>query len=106
VRTPGSTTSGTGLGLTITKLLTDIMGGDISVQSTPGKGSIFRVALMLSSLHSSAPRTADITHKLMSGYDGPTKRLAIIDDELSHRQLMRTACMPLGFDVNEIGDPL
>ena len=39
---------GMGLGLTIAKVLTEIMGGEISVVSVPGKGSRFRVRLMLS----------------------------------------------------------
>ena len=39
---------GTGLGLTITHLLTQLMGGELTVRSRPGQGSTFSVRLYLS----------------------------------------------------------
>ena len=39
---------GTGLGLTISKLLTHIMGGELQVQQQLGAGSTFLVRLLLS----------------------------------------------------------
>ena len=41
---PGSR-KGTGLGLVITRQFVELMGGSIGVESTPGKGSIFRVEI-------------------------------------------------------------
>ncbi len=106
VRTPGSTASGTGLGLTITRLLTDIMGGDISVKSTPGQGSEFKVSLMLAATHIIAEDKNLNPADAIFGYHGPVKRLLVIDDDASHRQLMRSLLMPLGFDMSELGNPL
>ena len=39
--------AGTGLGLTITHLLTELMGGQLTLSSTPGEGSCFTVRLYL-----------------------------------------------------------
>ena len=52
---------GTGIGLTIVKTLVDGMGGRIDVDSQPGKGTVFRVALAAASEvapGASAPRRA------------------------------------------------
>lgn len=37
--------TGTGLGLTVTRRLANLLGGDVSVVSTPGEGSVFTVTL-------------------------------------------------------------
>ena len=49
------TAAGSGLGLTIAKLLTDLMGGDLTVASTLGQGSRFELRLFLPRLHTPEP---------------------------------------------------
>ncbi|MCH8497011.1 MAG: response regulator [Marinobacter sp.] len=105
LRASGSNVSGTGLGLTITRLLTDIMGGDIALDSTPGKGSVFRVSLMLSSV--SAPSAEPVAPvRTPKGFGGPARRILVVDDDDSHRQLMRALLAPLGFSVTDINSAL
>jgi signal transduction histidine kinase/DNA-binding NarL/FixJ family response regulator len=94
--------SGTGLGLTITRLLTDIMGGDLSITSTPGQGSCFTVSLMLSWVDSAAEEIQP--QQNITGYQGSTRSVLVVDDEPIHRGLLFDLLVPLGFKVLEAQD--
>ena len=96
-RTVGAlATIGTGLGLTITSLLTKIMGGDINVHSEVGRGSTFRVKLFLSEI--SRPRIASMEYQVR-GYAGPRQTIMVVDDNEVQRELIRDLLTPLGFVV-------
>lgn len=106
IRTPGQSQTGTGLGLTITHLLTEIMGGDLSVESDAGKGSTFKVSLMLSSLHTPRPESMTSPARRIYGYHGPRRKIMVVDDEIAHRQIIRAMLAPLGFEVIDVGNSL
>ncbi len=94
--------AGTGLGLTITRLLTDIMGGDLTVESEKGKGSHFKVVLMLSSAqYATRPVPPE---KIIRGYEGPPRTVFVVDDDPSHRALLQDILAPLGFEVVLVPD--
>ena len=96
----GSTAAGggTGLGLTIAKMLTELMGGELKVRSTPGQGSCFMLKLFLPRLAEGAlaqqqRRAARI------GFEGPARRVLVVDNEEADRQLLAHVLEPLGFEL-------
>jgi signal transduction histidine kinase/purine-cytosine permease-like protein/ActR/RegA family two-component response regulator len=87
--------TGTGLGLTISKLLAGVMGGDIRVSSTVGAGATFRVKMLLSEV-THPTRIAPVDAPIF-GYHGPRKTVLITDDDPTQRELLREVLDPLGF---------
>lgn len=88
---------GTGLGLTITKLLSEIMGGDIQVASEKGRGSTFKVRILLSAAN--APALTARAEQHISGYEGAIQTVMVVDDDPAHRSLIQDFLNPLGFKV-------
>jgi len=86
---------GTGLGLTITKLLTEIMGGEISVQSKRGEGSKFLVRLLLLEAMQTADSVDD--KRKICGFAGPPVRILLVDDDPNHLDFVQQLLRPLGF---------
>jgi signal transduction histidine kinase/CheY-like chemotaxis protein/purine-cytosine permease-like protein len=97
----GSTRGGgTGLGLTISRMLTELMGGELTVRSTPGAGSSFCVRLFLPEL-AAAPGLAASGPRL--GYAGPRRRILVVDNEEADRTLLADLLQPLGFLIDGVG---
>jgi len=94
---PGNHSIGTGLGLTITKLLTKVMGGDLTVESEIGRGTVFTVKLMMSEV--ARPRSATPIERTIRGYRGPRRTVLVADDDADHRELIREVLSPLGFTI-------
>jgi signal transduction histidine kinase/CheY-like chemotaxis protein/purine-cytosine permease-like protein len=93
---------GTGLGLTISKLLTQILGGEMVVESTVGKGSLFRVRMLLS--EAAGGTMPAVTERRITGYSGARRRVLIADDDAAHVELLRDVLVPLGFVVASAAD--
>ncbi|MBX3608988.1 MAG: response regulator [Hydrogenophaga sp.] len=95
--------SGTGLGLTITHLLTDMMGGELLLKSAPGKGSTFSLRLYLPAIPTDPqhPMEMPSAMRTITGYLGERRTVLVVDDQALHRQLLASILVPLGFLVRE-----
>jgi signal transduction histidine kinase/CheY-like chemotaxis protein/purine-cytosine permease-like protein len=92
------TSGGTGLGLTIAKMLTDLMGGELSVSSTPGRGSVFRIRLFLPETREPVGDALPPSAQRM-GYLGARRRVLVVDNEEVDRTLLASRLAPLGFEL-------
>jgi len=91
-------TPGAGLGLTIAKMLTDLMGGELTVQSTQGLGSVFHVKLFLPEVHAALPSAKPVAARPpRRGYAGARRHVLVVDNEEPDREMLTQLLVPLGF---------
>ena len=104
VQADASTTrkyGGTGLGLAISQRFCQMMGGDIAVESEPGRGSTFTIRLPVddaSYQRAGAPRdpTASLGTALQKS---ATSTILVVDDDQTVREVMERYLTREGFSV-------
>lgn len=101
---------GTGLGLVLTKRLAELHGGTVSLQSTVGKGSIFRVWLPLTEMRQNIGDKTDELNRVnlvnitVNSSNKSAPRILVIEDQ-SFNQILITEILELdGYQVEIIGD--
>jgi signal transduction histidine kinase/CheY-like chemotaxis protein len=91
---------GTGLGLAISRQFIQLMGGDITVESTQGKGSLFRFEIPVEATDE-APTTQIEQRVVGLAANEPEWRILIVEDEADNRLLIQRLLESVGFTVRE-----
>lgn len=93
---------GTGLGLPISRKFVQLMGGDITVSSTLGKGTIFQFDVEVSlSAATEIPLLQPIRRVIGLEAGQPDYRILVVDDAPESRLLLVKLIAALGFSVQE-----
>lgn len=93
----GDIQKGAGLGLAITSAIVRMLGGDLQLESEPGKGSTFRIVIMAPQVSGFIDRTVERVRP--TGYAGARRSILLVDDDRDHLAVLRTTLAEVGFDV-------
>ena len=93
---------GTGLGLAISRQLVRLMGGDVQVRSRPGEGSMFSFEI---DLPTAQPQALAVSGRgRPTDYEGPRKKVLVVDDVAENRAMLFESLSALGFEVFDAVD--
>lgn len=103
---PARRSEGTGLGLAISQRLVQLMGGQLQVTSQLGQGSQFWFDIELPVVTEVNPNHTARADLNIIGYQGPRRRILVVDDRPENRTLLVGLLAPLGFEVATANDGL
>ena len=100
---PGRTSrDGTGLGLTLSRMFVELLGGEITVRSQVGKGSTFAFNIAVKRAEGAAIHTRKADRQVIGLMPGhPPYRLLVVDDSVENRFVLRRLLEQGGFSVLE-----
>ncbi|MFM9438137.1 signal transduction histidine kinase/DNA-binding response OmpR family regulator, partial [Janthinobacterium sp. CG_23.3] len=93
---------GTGLGLTISREFVRLLGGELVLESAPGRGSVFRFAIPVQAALAAPAAPPSEVAALAAAQRG--KRILVVDDNADGRALLHKLLAPLGFQVEQAED--
>lgn len=93
---------GTGLGLPISRKFVELMGGEITVSSQVGYGTIFKFVIKVSRVNATDLENKQQTRRVVAlEPNQPRYRILVVDDKWSNRQLLLRLLNPIGFEIQE-----
>ena len=92
---------GIGLGLSITKNIISLMGGEIFVESSLGEGSLFRVDVELPLASVEIDTALAQSPETIIGFKGETRKILVVDDAFANRSVITNMLEPIGFEISE-----
>ncbi|MEG5171534.1 AAA family ATPase [Microcoleus sp. B3-D7] len=93
---------GTGLGLTIARSFVQLMGGEMTVSSRAGGGTIFKFDIKVNAVESADRQREQPTRRVIAiAPNQPRYRILIADDAFDNRQLLVKLLSAIGFEVYE-----
>jgi signal transduction histidine kinase/CheY-like chemotaxis protein len=93
---------GSGLGLAISHMFVHLLGGDLTVCSTVGQGSVFKFDIQVQcAAVADVPVSQPRQRVIGLEPDQPSYRILIVEDRLENRRLLVKLLEPIGFEVRE-----